>query len=68
MTARTVSNMMSLTNMTREEAMLALERLNPQQRLVSPEEVARVAVFLAAEASAGINGQAFNVDGGAIMS
>jgi len=68
MTARTVTNMMSLANMTREEAMLALERMNPQQRLVSPEEVARVAVFLAAEASSGINGQAFNVDGGAIMS
>jgi NAD(P)-dependent dehydrogenase (short-subunit alcohol dehydrogenase family) len=68
MTARTVSNMMALTNLTREEAMLALERMNPQQRLVSPEEVARVAVFLAAEASAGINGQAFNVDGGGVMS
>jgi NAD(P)-dependent dehydrogenase (short-subunit alcohol dehydrogenase family) len=42
--------------------------MSPQQRLVSPEEVARVALFLAAESSGGINGQAINIDGGSVMS
>jgi NAD(P)-dependent dehydrogenase (short-subunit alcohol dehydrogenase family) len=39
----------------------------PQNRLIEPEEVASLAVLLAAEKSAGITGQAINVDGGAVM-
>jgi NAD(P)-dependent dehydrogenase (short-subunit alcohol dehydrogenase family) len=68
MTDRTVANMMRLTGMTEEGARARLEKLNPQGRLVSPLEVARIAVFLAHEASGGINGQAINIDGGGIMS
>jgi NAD(P)-dependent dehydrogenase (short-subunit alcohol dehydrogenase family) len=68
MTAHTVANMMQLTGMTQEESRATLEKMSPQRRLVSPEEVARIAVFLAQEASGGINGQAINIDGGGIMS
>jgi NAD(P)-dependent dehydrogenase (short-subunit alcohol dehydrogenase family) len=35
-----------------------------QRRMMEPEEIARVAVFLALPESAGITGQALNVDGG----
>ena len=42
--------------------------LTPQGRLVTPEEVAAVCVFLASAAARGITGQAVNVDGGAVQS
>lgn len=68
MTERTVANMVRLTGMTALEAQAALEKLSPQRRLISAEEVARIAVFLADEGSGGINGQAINIDGGSLMS
>jgi NAD(P)-dependent dehydrogenase (short-subunit alcohol dehydrogenase family) len=39
----------------------------PQNRLIEPEEVAALALLLAGEKSAGITGQAINIDGGAVM-
>jgi ketoreductase len=39
----------------------------PLQRFIRPEEVAELAVFLAADSGAGITGQAINLDGGAAM-
>ena len=39
-----------------------------QRRMMEPEEIARVAVFLASPEAAGITGQALNVDGGFVMS
>ncbi len=39
----------------------------PQKRLIEPKEVAALALLLAAEESAGITGQAINIDGGAVM-
>ena len=50
-----------------EDAEAELARLSPQGRLVEPDEVAQVIVFLAQEAAAGITGQAWNIDGGAVM-
>ena len=40
----------------------------PQRRMIEPEEIAHAAVFLALPDSAGITGQALNVDGGFFMS
>ena len=40
---------------------------SPQKRLISPEEVADLAVMLASESAKGITGQAINIDGGAVM-
>ena len=39
----------------------------PQNRLISPAEVASLAVFIASERRVGMTGQAINVDGGAVM-
>jgi NAD(P)-dependent dehydrogenase (short-subunit alcohol dehydrogenase family) len=50
-----------------DEAEAELRRLSPQGRLIEPEEVARVVVFLAQDEAQAITGQAWNVDGGAVM-
>jgi NAD(P)-dependent dehydrogenase (short-subunit alcohol dehydrogenase family) len=42
--------------------------MNPQGRLIEPEEVAALAAFLASPEACGINGQALNVDGGELLS
>jgi NAD(P)-dependent dehydrogenase (short-subunit alcohol dehydrogenase family) len=44
------------------------KRQVPQRRMMEPEEIAHVALFLASPESAGITGQALNVDGGFVMS
>ncbi|MGZ3585265.1 MAG: SDR family NAD(P)-dependent oxidoreductase [Ktedonobacterales bacterium] len=66
MTDASVANMVARTGMSAEEARQTLERMSPQQRLIEPEEVASVAVFLALDSSKGITGQAINVDGGEV--
>jgi NAD(P)-dependent dehydrogenase (short-subunit alcohol dehydrogenase family) len=53
--------------MPETEARKALERLNPQNRMTEPEEIAAVVVMLASDVAQGINGQAINIDGGAVM-
>lgn len=66
MTDASVANVVARTGMSTEEARQTLERMSPQQRLIEPEEVASVAVFLALDTSKGITGQAINVDGGEV--
>jgi NAD(P)-dependent dehydrogenase (short-subunit alcohol dehydrogenase family) len=41
--------------------------MNPQNRLIQPDEVAALAVFLASSDARGINGQALTVDGGELV-
>ncbi|HEY1387037.1 MAG TPA: 3-oxoacyl-ACP reductase FabG [Ktedonobacterales bacterium] len=67
MTDGAVANMIARTGMSDDEARAYLASMNPQRRLVTPEEVARVVLFLAQPTSGGITGQAINVDGGAVM-
>jgi len=55
------------TGRTREEALALFTGTSPQQRLISPDEVANLAVFLASEAGTAMTGQSINVDGGAVM-
>ena len=50
-----------------DEILALFAKTAPQNRLINPEEVASLALFLAGEKSAGITGQAINVDGGAVM-
>jgi NAD(P)-dependent dehydrogenase (short-subunit alcohol dehydrogenase family) len=41
--------------------------MSPQRRLVTPEEVAALALLLASDEGRGITGQAINVDGGTVL-
>ncbi|MBI4787469.1 MAG: SDR family oxidoreductase [Chloroflexi bacterium] len=67
MTDRSVANIAARTKMPEQDARTILEKSSPQNRLITPEEVAAVAVMLAGEDARGITGQAINVDGGAVM-
>jgi len=67
MTDATVENMTARTGMAADKARDFLANTNPQGRLIEPDEVAALAVYLASDAARGITGQAINVDGGAVM-
>ena len=68
MTDASVANISSRTGMPEAQAREHLEKTSPQRRLMEPEEIASIAVFLAQETSKGITGQAINIDGGGVMS
>ena len=68
MTDGSVANIVARTGMTEAAARETLAKTSPQGRLIAPEEVAALAVFLAQDASRGINGQGVNIDGGGVMS
>ncbi|HLI06983.1 MAG TPA: SDR family NAD(P)-dependent oxidoreductase [Ktedonobacteraceae bacterium] len=68
MTDASVANIAALTGMGEAKAREHLEKSSPQNRLMEPEEIAAVAVFLAQEINRGITGQAINIDGGGVMS
>jgi 3-hydroxybutyrate dehydrogenase len=67
MTARAVVQITARTGRSAEEAVEALKRMSPQNRLVTPEEVAALALLLASDDARGITGQAINVDGGTVL-
>ena len=66
LTDQAVANITARTGRSPGEARAALERISPQNRLITPAEVAVVAVLLASDSARGINGQAINIDGGAV--
>ena len=67
MAAEAARNIASKTKKSEAEARRWLESLSPQRRMIEPEEVAALAVLLASDDARGINGQAINVDGGAVV-
>jgi NAD(P)-dependent dehydrogenase (short-subunit alcohol dehydrogenase family) len=67
MTQQSISRIVRATGRTPEDARGALERMNPQRRIIDPDEVAAFAVFLASPEARGINGQALNIDGGEVL-
>jgi NAD(P)-dependent dehydrogenase (short-subunit alcohol dehydrogenase family) len=67
MTSNAINNIVAKTGLKADETLEQLKQLSPQQRLVSSEEVAAVALLLASEDGRGITGQAINVDGGTVM-
>lgn len=67
MVTRGVERITSRTGRTAEEALEILRKMSPQNRLVTPEEVAAVALLLASEEGRGITGQGINVDGGTVV-
>jgi NAD(P)-dependent dehydrogenase (short-subunit alcohol dehydrogenase family) len=67
MTTHAVEQIEAKTGRTAADALDAIRRMSPQNRLVTPEEVAALALLLASEDGRGINGQAINVDGGSVL-
>jgi NAD(P)-dependent dehydrogenase (short-subunit alcohol dehydrogenase family) len=67
MTSRGVENIVARTGIPAADAVRALETMSPQNRMVTAEEVAALALLLASHEGRGINGQAINVDGGTVM-
>ena len=67
MTSRGVENIVAKTGKSAGDALNSIRKMSPQNRLVTPEEVAALALLLASEEGRGINGQAINVDGGTVL-
>lgn len=67
MVTRGVEKITSQTGRTADEALDILKKMSPQNRLVTPEEVAALALLLASEDGRGITGQGINVDGGTVV-
>jgi NAD(P)-dependent dehydrogenase (short-subunit alcohol dehydrogenase family) len=67
MTNHAVDIITNRTKLNAAEARATLEKTSPQNRLITPEEVAHVALMLIPPEARGITGQAINVDGGAVM-
>jgi 3-hydroxybutyrate dehydrogenase len=67
MTAASIERIVRFTGCSADDARRQLEVMNPLGRLIQPEEIAAVAVFLAGPQATAITGQAYNVDGGEVM-
>jgi 3-hydroxybutyrate dehydrogenase len=67
MTTRALETIEARTGKSIDEALDAIKRMSPQNRLITPEEVAALALLLASDDGRGINGQAINVDGGSVL-
>ena len=67
MAARAIANVAAKTGRGEDEARRELTRINPQGRLVRPEEVADTVAWLCLPSSAAITGQAIAVAGGEAM-
>ncbi|MHA6325763.1 SDR family NAD(P)-dependent oxidoreductase [Roseivivax sp. CAU 1753] len=61
-----VTRIMARTGMSEADATQAMVGVNPHGRLVTPAEVAEAALFLCAQHSGSINGQAIQVAGGEV--
>ncbi len=66
MTERSVQNIMAKTGKSRDDAVAALADTNPQKRLITPQEVTAMALYLCAAGSDGVNGQAMAISGGEV--
>lgn len=67
MVGRAAATIAAKTGQTDADARAALARLNPQNRLTTPAEVAEAVLFLCQDASSGFTGQALVVAGGEVM-
>ena len=65
--ADAAANIVAKTGRSEQEARAALAKVNPMQRLVTPEEVADAILWLASEGASSINGQAVAVAGGEVF-
>ena len=68
MVAKGIERITKRTGLPAEAAKESLNKMSPQNRMVTPEEVAALALLLASEEGRGINGQGLNIDGGTVLS
>jgi NAD(P)-dependent dehydrogenase (short-subunit alcohol dehydrogenase family) len=66
MTDYSVDTIVEKTRMDPESARDRLRAMSPQQRIMTSEEVAYLALMLISDEARGINGQAINLDGGGV--
>ena len=62
-----IANIARGTGRSEAQAREALERRNPQRRLIAPDEVAATVAWLCLPESQSINGQAISLSGGEVM-
>jgi NAD(P)-dependent dehydrogenase (short-subunit alcohol dehydrogenase family) len=67
MTDESVERISAKTGLAAEEARGRVVAMNPQKRLIEPEEVAFAVAVLCDERARGVNGQALGIDGGAFL-
>jgi len=61
MTQASIARIVEKTGRTAAEAQRMLEQMNPQQRLIEPDEVATVAAYLASPEAAHVNGEGIDL-------
>ena len=66
MMEQAIDNVMKRTGRSREEARAYFNSLNPQGRVVQPEEVADAVLWLCGDGAAGVNGAAIPISGGEV--
>ena len=66
MTERTINNIVSNTNLNKEDAIKEIISSNPQNKLINPTEIANTVLWLCNEASSSINGHNISISGGEI--
>ncbi len=66
MTERSIQTIMDKTGKSSEDARAVLAGMNPQKRLIRPDEVTAAALWLCGPGSDGINGQAIAIAGGEV--
>lgn len=67
MVSRGIDRITARTGLTAEAALDTLKKMSPQNRFITVEEVAALALLLASDEGRGINGQGINVDGGSVV-
>ena len=67
MVSRGIERITKRTGRSAEEALASLKSMSPQNRLVTPEEVASLVLLIASDEGRGINGQGINIDGGTVL-
>jgi 3-hydroxybutyrate dehydrogenase len=67
MAQNAISNIENRTGRSAEVARAALEKINPQRRLIQCDEVAHLALSLAHKGARGVHGQAIALDGGQVQ-
>jgi NAD(P)-dependent dehydrogenase (short-subunit alcohol dehydrogenase family) len=67
MTDASVARIVEKTGLAKADARKRLTDMSPQKRLVTPDEVAALVVFLCGDEARGITGQALSLDGGTVV-